>query len=221
MARNLQKIESFFAAFKPVAYKKRQIIMRPAEVPQGVYHIEKGYLKVYSITQDGEEKLHIVYGPSDIFPLIWVFNNVTKNLFYEALDDVTVTCAKREAFLAFLKKDPGSLFTLANHIIDMFNVFSDRVDNLELTKAYPRLVARLLFLSNRFGMEKQGKIRIQAPLTHKDIANSINMTRETASREFEKLEKKGLVSYENHLIVIHDRKKLEGELQHHYERKPL
>lgn len=103
----------------------------------------------------------------------------------------------------------------------MLDVFTDRVENLEFTKASARLISRLLYLSKRFGKQEGAHIRLVIPLTHKDIANTIAMTRETASREFTKLEKKKLIGYENHHIVIYDKQKLEEELSKDYEKKSL
>ena len=57
---------------------------------------------------------------------------------------------------------------------------------------------------------------ISVPLTHADIALSIAITRETASRECKKLEEEGLIKYEHRKIVVNDIKKLEEELANHY-----
>lgn len=79
----------------------------------------------------------------------------------------------------------------------------------------------MLFLADRFGVKKGKKIIIEAPLTHSDVAMSINMTRETASRDLEELKRKGLVEYKNHLFTIKNMKRLREELAKYYEVKPL
>ena len=48
-------------------------------------------------------------------------------------------------------------------------------------------------LADRFGEKTKDGIRIKAPIRHQDIAESVNCSRETASRELAKLNKKGLI----------------------------
>ncbi len=215
------KFPEFFTKGKKMHFKKGEILIRPDDRPSGIFYIEKGYIKIYSITPEGEEKLHIVYKPGEIFPLIWALRSIQKDLYYEAIDDLLTYRVSQKDFLDFLKEDSTAVFELAERLAAAFDVFVDRVDNLEITKAYPRLVAMLLFLTERFGVEESGGSLIAAPFTHKDIANSTAMTRETASRELVRLEKKGLVSYKKHLIFITDLEKLKEELTVHKEKEPL
>lgn len=205
--------EFFTEKSKPLRYKKGEIIIRPDSPPSGVNYIEKGYVRVYFLTTDGEEKLHIIYKPDEVFPLIWAVQGEHKHLFYEAMNEVTLRRVTKEDFLQFIKNNPSTLFELSGRLINVLNVFINRVHNLEITKAYPRVIARLLFLSQRFGEKEGNKVKITAPIKHKDIASSIGLTRETTSREMEKLEKNGLVTTEKQLIIINNVKKLELELE--------
>lgn len=210
-----------FQSGKSISYRKNEIITRPDDAPSGVYYIEDGFVKVYSITEDGDEKLHIIYKTGQVFPLMWALENIHKDVYYQALTNVKLKRVSKEFFNNFIQKNPTINAELVDRLVFHFNVFVDRVDNLEIAKAYPRLVAQILFLAKRFGKQRGKKILIDIPLAHKDIANMINMTRETASREFEKLEKRGLIAYEKHLIVVNNIPKLEEELTKHYEREPI
>lgn len=211
----------FFSSSKVLHYKKGEIIIRPEQTPSGIYYIEDGYVKIYSITEDGDEKLHVIYKAGEIFPLVWALKNIQRESFYEAISNVTVRKVAKGDFLNFINTSQQAMAELTELLISTFNVFIDRVDNLEISKAYPRLVDQLLFLAERFGVKRDGAVVIEAPITHKDIGNSIAMSRETASREMENLEKKGLVHYTDHLITITDLDKLTTELSKHTERELL
>lgn len=227
MPKGKNTLLTFFARSKPYRYAPGEAILRADDTPSGVYWIEKGFVKVYSITEEGNEKLHIIYKTGELFPLIWVFSNVTKDVFYEAFGEVVLRRSSKEEFLAFLKtsctnlRGCSLLFELVERVIDLLDVHIDRVDNLEITKAYPRLVAMLLHLAKRFGRKEGKSIKIDIRLTHSDIANSVNMTRETASREMERLQRKGLIKYQVKLIIIKNIEELKEELSAHYERKLL
>ena len=104
-------------------------------------------------------------------------------------------------------------------MLDVVNTLAQRIENLEHTNAYARVVLHLLGLAMVFGNQKENKITLEVPLTHYDFAHSINMSRETASRELEKLKKKNLISEKNHLITITDSQKLRQEFDVFYENK--
>ena len=71
----LGKLDKFFSKFKKLHYKKGELILRGGDSPQGVYFIDKGYVKDYSISKEGEELMLILFKPEDFFPMQWVFNN--------------------------------------------------------------------------------------------------------------------------------------------------
>lgn len=205
-------LTEFFSQSKSYTYKKGEIILRPDETPSGIYIIEKGHVKVYSLIPDGDAKLHIIYTAGELFPLIWIFRDIRKNSYYEAMDEVMLRKRSKEEFLRFIKHDADLLFELLQSVIVVYDMHIDRVDTLESSKAYHRVIARLLSLAKRFGTQEEQKVSIHAPITHKDIAHSINLRHETFSRELEKLKRKGLVKIQSNAIVITDLEKLQKEL---------
>ena len=214
-------LRDVFSKSLPMRYRKGEVILRADTIPSGVYFIEKGFVKVYSITQDGDEKLHIIYKEGELFPLIWLFLDLSKEVFYEALSGVVLRRLARKDFFKLTWQNSNILHEIIERIIVTLSVHVDRIDNLELSHAYSRVIARLIFLAKRFGVRHGKELIIQAPLTQKDIAASINMTRETVARELRNLELRKLIKYTDHLIAIPNMNKLKSELDIHYARKPL
>lgn len=205
-------IAIFFAPLKPLRYKKGEIVLRPDNLNPGVNFIEKGHIKVYSITEEGTEKVHLIFKSGSIFPLLWVFKDIVRDVYYEVLDEVVIKKASKEDFIKFINGDTEAMKELIDRILITLDVYVDRIDELEYVKSYPRLVSSLLTFGKHFGKKVGKTILIDVPLTHKDIAGSINMTRETASRDMEKLIDKKLIAYKKHLIVIKDSAGLRREL---------
>ncbi len=191
-------------------YHNREIILRAQEHPQGVYCVDTGFIRVYSITDAGEENIHIVYKSGDVFPLTWVFKDTVRNVFYEAMGTTRLFRLERDDFTELVKNKPPIARAILQQLTDQLNIYADRLDNLEYTSALDRVVYRLLFLAGRFGEKKDGKVVIRLPLTHQHIARSVNLARETVSREIEKLEHQGLISRQKRLFVINDIHKLEA-----------
>lgn len=217
--QSVQKFANFFSKFgKEVHFRKGESIIRPEDTPTEVYFVKTGYIRIYAITSEGVEKIHIIYKPHDIFPLMWVLRNEQKKLYYEAMEDVTLIKMKKEAFLKIVNPDLELISALLYVMTSSFSVFSDRIDDLEVSKTYPRIVSCLIFLAKHYGNPFSTSIKtsdgyiISAPVTQQDIANFSSMTRETVSREMSVLEKKKIITYKKHLIVINSIKNLENEL---------
>lgn len=194
-------------------YRKGEIILRDGDVPSGVYYIEEGFVKVYSLSLDGSENLHVILKCGEIFPRNWIFDRDVEHVSFEAITPVVLRRKTKESFLDLLNSDAEALREVFMLCLDIMDILLNRIENLELTTSYPRVVNRLLQLSRRYGDRKGLEVRFAAPITHANIANSINMSRETASRELERLKAKNIISEENHIIYIKNISKLETELQ--------
>ncbi|MGE5042293.1 MAG: Crp/Fnr family transcriptional regulator [Candidatus Levyibacteriota bacterium] len=208
------RLSQFFLKYPARSFKKGQMILNMDVLDHPyLYFIEKGYVRVYTLLPNGTQKTYIFYRPREVFPIIWTFNHINKHLFYEAMDTVTLRKVPRSEFMTYITNNPDMLFEVIHRIVDIHNIYVDRVDTLEYTNSYTRLISRLLSLANRFGQPDGNKVTIQIPVTHTDIANTIALTRETVSRDMEKLEKKGLVGKLNHFIVLKNVEKLREELE--------
>ncbi len=206
-------LDKFFLRYKSRSYKKGQVILHPdEEAPKDIYFIEKGHVKVYSLTESGNEKCHIFFGPGEMFPLVAFFNNETRDVFFEAMEDVVMRKAGKEEFMEFIENNSIHLLEIINKMSVILKVYADRIDNLEYTKAYTKVISRLISMAERFGKEYKGSIILEIPVTHKDIANTIGLTRETTTRELLILMEKGIINQKGHLIVINNVEKLKKEL---------
>lgn len=218
---NSNDLVSLFMKQRPRSYKKGQIIIRPDDTSVGVYYLEKGYVKVYSLTEHGEQKNHIIYKAGDIFPLVASFNPTKRSVFFETIDNAVLRVLEKEYFFNIIKADAKILFQVMKKITELTRVYVERIDGLEYTKANSRIIDHLLFLADHFGKRKGKKILIEVPVTHKDIADSTAISRETVSRELEALKRKKLINNKSKYIFINDIKKLEKELALQYDSKKL
>lgn len=96
--------------------------------------------------------------------------------------------------------------------VDTIIVYTQRIQTLEFRSARGKIIAELLNLAERFGEGHGKEVFINAPITHQDIADSINMTRETASRALGLLFEEGLMGQKDHLFTVLDLPKLQAAL---------
>jgi len=185
-------------------FKKGDVIIRPNETPQGVFFIYEGLVKAYDITKYNEENLLIIRKEGELFPLIWAVTGEERHVIYQALAPTTTWRLSRESFHQFLSTQSDTLAPLLDMTIEMYRIHSERILNLEYRTVRERLISFLLTMGHRFGKKVDGNLLIEVPLRHQDIASSINATRETTSRELSALERKGLLSNKQSLILLKD-----------------
>ncbi len=207
-----QLFDIFKQRGKKQQYRKGDFIIRPDELPSGVFYVELGLVKAYDITKYDEENLLIIRKSDEVFPLIWAITGQERHVIYQALAATTVWRISREQFLESIEADPALYSPLLVMTLEMYRLHSERILNLEYRTVRERIISFLLTMSHRFGkITKDGTV-LEVPLRHQDIASSVNATRETASREMSALERKGYIGAQNGFIVLKDVESLQKHL---------
>lgn len=200
---NDESIIAHFSDGQLMHFLKEETIINGFDEPEGVYLIKKGFVKAYSVSQGGHGNLLLVHEAGEFIPLPWALDGEhTTGLFYEAMTDVTVLRASKEKLRNAMGNNTWLSQEILKQAVCIITVYTQRIQTLEFRSARGRLIAELLYLAERFGKPQGTGILINAPLTHQDIADSINMTRETASRALEVLFKEGLMSQKDHLLSV-------------------
>lgn len=208
-----ESIDAHFEGGTLKRYLKGEIIVAGDEEPSGVFFILEGYVKAYSISQLGQQNLLLIQGAHEILPLPWALDGPQKlGIFYEAMSDVTLKRTSKSALRSAMGSNPWLTEQILRQLVDAFTVYAQRIQNLGFRLPRERIIACLLDLSTRFGQKDDESTIINAPITHQDIADSTNMTRETASRTIELLAADKLIHQKNHYFVINNELKLKAEL---------
>ena len=210
------KDESIIAYFNDgilLHFNDGETIINGIDEPEGVFLIKTGFVKAFSISHDGHVNLLLIHQVGDFIPLPWALDGAhTTELYYEAIQAVDVIKASKNKLRTALGNNSWLSQEILKQAINIVTVYTQRIQTLEFRSARGRMISELLNLSERFGEKINQHILINAPITHQDIADSINMNRETASRTLENLFDEGLVSQLNHMFVILDLPRLQQAL---------
>jgi CRP-like cAMP-binding protein len=180
--------------------------------------VKTGYIKRYLITNDGDHSMQAIYGPGDIFPLTPVFKAIfNKDIYrgpevyyYEAMTDANVYSINQTTLLENLEKDTMLYKDLLNVSGVRLQSNIERLENMSLRVAQRRIAHLLVHLVDKFGEKTEHGTKILVPLTHQNIADLLDITRETVNRRIVRLEEKGLIITGKN-IVVPDIEKLRRE----------
>ncbi|MBC7868659.1 Crp/Fnr family transcriptional regulator [Candidatus Saccharibacteria bacterium] len=208
--------ESIIAHFSDgllMTFAKEETVISGIDNPEGVYLIKEGFIKAYSLSKAGHSNLLLIHEAGEFIPLPWALDGAhTTGLYYEAMSDVTVLRASKDKLRSAMGNNSWLSQEVLKQAVNVLAMYTNRIQTLEYRSARGRIISELLNLAERFGDSQGKKVIINAPITHQDIADSINMTRETASRALGLLFEEKLVTQEDHLFAILDLPRLQAAL---------
>jgi CRP-like cAMP-binding protein len=203
--------KQLFKDGKSFLYNRGDTILRAGDTPSGVYLLVEGWVKVYSLCEDGESNIIMNFGPQDLLPLDWAVTGAMRDISFTALEPTRALRISRNHFLK-ASTDPAVTRATALKLADYFCNLSSELENLHYRSARERVAFRLVRLASYFGEKKNGHIVIRTHVPNEYIARSTNMTRETASREISRFTQKGLIQNANGYIIIKDLSALQHEI---------
>ncbi|MEK7573243.1 MAG: Crp/Fnr family transcriptional regulator [Patescibacteria group bacterium] len=198
-----------FGKRTPLKIKKGNTILYQGDIPDRLYFIKKGYIKLYRLSEDGKDPITYLYGPGSIVG-IRALTSQDKELKHnaEALTDVEIVTIPRGEYIDIISENPEYLLDLLNVFIDRLNYSEQKIEGFVTKDATSRIANFLYYVANRFG-EKNGKtITIPIPLTHQLVAEFVGSARETVTIALNKLEKEKIIKAQRGQIIISNIKKL-------------
>lgn len=187
------ELHKLFSKGRKLSYKKGELIQRANETPRGVYFLSEGYVKEYTLSSDGSEHLTLVYEPGELFSVNWMFLSIMPNVYREAHTQVVVHRLFKDEFMSSLDSNTMLQKEILSLMIRQVHMLSSRVENLTFNNAYDKVAYGLIHLAGRFGVPHKDGWYVALPFRHQQIAESLSMTRETATRMMARIERQGLI----------------------------
>lgn len=171
--------------------------------------IETGYIKRYLITKEGNKSIQLIYKPDDIFPMTPIFKSLYEMdlyrgpevYYYESMTDIVIYSISIDQLNKAASEDPSIYKDLLYASGVRLNSYIHYLEDISLKTSYEKVAHRLIFLADQMGELTPQGTKILLPLTHQDIADILDLSRETVSREMAKLKAKRLVSGTKNIII--------------------
>lgn len=198
-------LKQFISGYPLKFYRKGQTVLLQNESPKGIYFIESGKVRTYTITPDGCEQLISIHSAGEDLPIGYMLGfNKEPQYFYEAYTKCVIRLVPRIEFLNHIKSNIECMYYL--HVCTTSQLLSalSRINALEQPRASNKVILALLYMADRIGVRTWPQsAHLKLSMTQKEIANSLGMTRETACRELEKLRQKKLISYSRKTYLLY------------------
>lgn len=205
------KIRDHFSQFPHRTYPKGQIIIFANENPGHIYYLVKGKVRKYDVSYRGDELIVNLFKPGSFFPMSWALTHHDNKFFYKTEEESEFHIVPADKALEFLKANPDVMLDLLSRLYRGMEGVLGRLIHLMAGSAKNRLAYELLIECRRFGAkDTQGAYSIK--ISETDLAARSGLTRETVSREMQKLKDKKILSLDNKTMIIPNLTALEAEL---------
>jgi len=196
----IQAIEDFFGKYRLRRYPKGQILILDGENLQHIFYLTSGRVKAYETSYKGTELVLTIYGPKMFFPVAPLVDRPSQFI-YEAETDIEVRQAPLKATVEFLKANPELVYGLLGQLHNRVEDILTRMSHLMASSAKKRLVYELVAECQNFGIPQTDDSYYLA-ISEKDIGARAGLSRETVSREINKLKREKLVEVRPSNIAI-------------------
>lgn len=199
---------NFFGMGQEKQYVKDEVVVYPNEEPGGVFLIKSGYVTSYTLDKNGECNALVLHQPGEIFPLSAVMQEQLPTTYHQAKSDVVLLRLSRAAFWSGIHGEDVLSQAVTAQLLNLLLLYELRIKQLSLRTARERIMACLYISALRYGSRRGDRYVFEIPLTHQDLADLLNMTRETASRELEHLSKEKLIQQDGRQLIVNNLAKL-------------
>ncbi len=186
-------------------FQKGELLFQAGEPTDTLLAIRSGFVKIVSYSSSGDARFLWLAGKYDIIPSEHLFlRSRALDFFYVALTDVAAYEIDKADFI---KEARANLPLMTDAAIGMSTHYDDlltRINAMEEPSVRRRLLATLCHIAERFsGDETVDLYELGLPLTHQDLAEMVNSTRETTTLELQKLRGSRCISYARNSFVVY------------------
>lgn len=195
-------VTDFFSKGKSFSHPAKTVLIHAGSSPSGVFFLQSGVVKQTIVTDTGAEAALNLFRPGAFFPLTWGLNKIPNRHTFIAVTPVTGFTRSAKDVALFLKQNPPVLFDLTTRLISGLDALLTKTELLMVETATGRLVQTLLKLSDRFQLDSSTETTINLKLTHQALADLTGLSRETVTRELNRLSDQKLLSIRHGFISL-------------------
>lgn len=182
-----------------ITYEKRflenEVIIEQSSSSDAAYIIIRGSVKVYRLSEDGEEIGIALLGPGDIIGEMALIDHELRSAFVQAIQVTVTLCINSHEFTKLIIDHPTIALSLLKSLSKRIRQANDHVEEITTENLFQRTQKTLEILQKYF----PDKI---ITLSHEELALIIGATRARVTEHLNRLEKEGKITLSHRSIVI-------------------
>lgn len=185
-------------------FRDGQTVFAPEQKPDAVFILEAGLVRIYRLSEQGEEFTLGYIKPGEVFGELAIFGEGPRESFAQAIDDCTALMVPKGTFSNLIRTVPDLGFSVTKQIEQRFKQIESRAEDLVFLSVAARLAKILLMLCDDFGVVRDDGREIMLRITQAEFATLVGAARPTVNLTFQQFRAAGLVTLDRGHVMIRD-----------------
>lgn len=196
-----------FARIKPL--EKKTIIFHKGDRGDQLIAVLKGRVQISTISAEGKEIIFNLVEPGELFGEISLFDGRERTATAMTLIASELLFINRQDFIPFLEKNPGIAIKMLAALSQQLRQTDVMMEDALFRNLAARLAKKLIALADCYGENSSdGSTRIQILLSHTQLGNMVDSSRESVCRQLKIWEDEKITSMDRRYIIIHNPEQL-------------
>jgi CRP-like cAMP-binding protein len=201
--------EALAAAVARRRFRRGDIIFQKDEPGHALFIVERGSVRIYVPSAQGNDLILAVLGAGDFFGDLSLLDGRPRSASAAASVETTLLALERTDFIAMITSRPAAAMAVLEAVSLRLRDTDEMASDLAFLDVGGRLAKKLLELAGSHGVQRPaGGTLIDLPVTQEELANMIGVTRESVNRNLSDFRKMGLVQNQGRKLIIRDPERL-------------
>ncbi len=179
-----------------------------------IYMVKQGRVRLYHVTEDGQEITTAVLGAGQLFGLGSLFAGTGNATFAKALEDTVVCDAGAQDFISMMARHPILMAKVMMVMARQMVRLESTIESIASRPVAGRLADLIINLAEQAERSRDGAVLLPA-YSHEELGKMIGATRESVSRTLGDWRRRGILSTQGRRIVIEKPAALRAETGSH------
>lgn len=194
-------------------FGRGMILFHKGSPGQSLYIIESGKVRIFLLSEMGQEISVNVYGPGDVLGELALLDGLPRSAGAVVMERTVVYTLHRDDFVRLLQDSPRVAESVIRDLSSRLRYTTACLEQQAFLDVNGRVAAKLLELADRYGLPGEGT-EIGLRLTQAELASWVSARRESVNKVLGGFREQGLIEVDGQRITILDRDGLESWIRY-------
>lgn len=196
--------EMFLRHASKHTYRRGQHVFREDDAANQVFFLHEGMTRIYHLSAEGALTVYWYCVAGELFGAGGITGSRHQAVNSQAITKSTVYIMLRPVFEQMLKLHPKISYNALKLMGARLRLACDTIVDMRSQKTKTRVALALLRLTHNCGIHLGNTIKIDAPITHQEIANIVGACRQTVTEVLREFEELGFLAHDGRQILVTD-----------------
>ncbi len=205
-----EELEEFSRCVPDTHVERGQVIYAPEDKSEALFMLKRGKVRIYKVTPEGWQFTLAVVESGTMFGEMALTAQRMREAYAEAAEPSDICILRSEDLEWLVRKNPDVGLRMIHVLSERLRLCEERLEDIGLKDVPARLAKLVLQLAESEGVMTPAGPRIPTHYTHWQLATMIGTSRESVTRAFTRLQRRGAVLLKDRRIYVKDIEALEG-----------